>query len=133
MKDRVKQVRKGAGLTQAAFGDRIGISQNYVALIEGGNREPSDRTLRDICREFGVSETWLRTGSGEMFQAKSRAEELGALTDSLFRERPGSFRSAVVTTLLRFDPSGPEWEVLERIYRGIAAELTMEEPPDAEK
>lgn len=133
MKDRIKQVRKSAGLTQTAFGDRIGISQNYVAQIEGGSREPSDRTLRDICREFGVSERWLRTGAGEMFQVKSRAEELGALTNSLFRERPGSFRSAVVTTLLRFDPGGPEWEVLERIYRGIAAELTTEEPPDTEK
>ena len=133
MKDRIKQVRKSAGLTQTAFGDRIGISQNYVAQIEGGSREPGDRTVRDICREFGVSETWLRTSAGEMFQAKSREEELGALADSLFRERPGSFRAAVVTTLLRFDPGGPEWEVLERIYRGIAAEITTEEPSNTEK
>ena len=27
---------------------------------------PSDRTIADICREFNVSEVWLRTGEGEM-------------------------------------------------------------------
>ncbi|MBR3240252.1 MAG: helix-turn-helix transcriptional regulator [Oscillospiraceae bacterium] len=133
MKDRIREIRKRAGLTQAEFGAKIGVKQNTIATYEMGRNTPTDTVITLICRVFDVSETWLRTGSGEMFQTKSRAEELGALTDSLFRERPGSFRSAVVTTLLRFDPGGPEWEVLERIYRGIAAELTAEEPPDTEK
>ena len=39
---------------------------------------------------------------------------------SLMADSPESFRSALVTTLLRFDPNGPEWEILERIYDGIA-------------
>ena len=133
MKDRIKEVRKAMGMNQTDFGARIRAAQGTIAGYEIGSRVPSDTTILLICREFGVSETWLRTGAGEMFQAKSREEELGALADSLFRERPGSFRAAVVTTLLRFDPGGPEWEVLERIYRGIAAELTTEEPPNTEK
>lgn len=28
---------------------------------------PSDRTIADICREFKVSEEWIRTGNGAMF------------------------------------------------------------------
>lgn len=32
-----------------------------------GIKVPSARTIADICREFNVSETWLRTGEGEMF------------------------------------------------------------------
>lgn len=131
MKNRIKEARKAAGLTQTAFAESIGISQNYVAQIEGGSREPSDRTIRDICRILNVSEVWLRTGAGDMYQAKGRAEELAELTKGLFRERPGSFRAAVVTTLLRFPPDGPEWAVLERIYNGISAEHTAAPPgPD---
>lgn len=120
MNGRIKQIRKAASLTQDAFADRIGLSRNFVAQIEMGAKAPSDRTIRDICREFGVNETWLRTGAGEMTASKSRAQEMAELVRSLMVDSPESFRSALVTTLLRFDPDGPEWEILERIYDGIA-------------
>lgn len=67
IKDRIKQVRQNAGLTQSQFAERLNISRNYIGLIEIGDRIPSDRTIADICREFNVSEVWLRTGEGEMF------------------------------------------------------------------
>lgn len=133
MRKRLKEMRETLQLSQAELGEKVGVSGAAVSRWESGERAVPDVCVRAAVREFGVSEAWLRTGTGEMFQAKSREEELGALADSLFRDRPGSFRSAVVTTLLRFDPGGPEWEVLERIYRGIAAELTTEEPPNTEK
>lgn len=122
MNARIKEVRKAAKLTQAAFGDRLGITQNYVALIEGGQREPSDRTLRDICREFNVSETWLRTGVGEMRGAMTREEELTELVAGLMADRPESFRSALLTVLLRFRPDWPEWAALEAVYNSVRAE-----------
>ena len=64
--DRIKILRKSLHLTQQKFGERIGLKQNSVALIEAG-RETSDQTIFAICREFRVSEDWLRTGEGEMF------------------------------------------------------------------
>ena len=64
--ERIKELRKVLGLTQTKFGDRIGLKQNSVALIETG-RPTSDQTIFAICREFRVSEEWLRTGAGEMF------------------------------------------------------------------
>lgn len=75
MNTRIKEVRQGAELTQAQFADRLNISRNYVALMEIGDRVPSDRTIADICREFGVSESWLRTGNGEKAPPKSLDEE----------------------------------------------------------
>lgn len=63
--DRIKILRKALHLTQQKFGERIGLKQNSVALIEAG-RETSDQTIFAICREFRVSEDWLRTGEGEM-------------------------------------------------------------------
>ena len=123
MNTRIKEVRKAAKLTQTAFGEKIGLTQNYIALIEGGQREPGDRTIRDICREFGVNEMWLRKGIGEMYLPQDREAEMTGLVKSLMNDSPESFRSALVTTLLRFDPDGPEWEVLERIYQSIAGEM----------
>ena len=64
--ERIKELRKALGLTQTKFGDRIGLKQNSVALIETG-RPTSDQTIFAICREFRVNEEWLRTGTGEMF------------------------------------------------------------------
>ena len=66
MNDRLKQVRKDSGLTQQQFADSLNVSRNYVALWEIGQREPSDRTVSDICRVYGVNELWLKTGVGAM-------------------------------------------------------------------
>lgn len=71
MNIRIKKVRRFFDLTQQAFAERIGLKQNSIALIESGKRNVSDQTLLAICREFGVSEIWLRTGEGEMMDPRS--------------------------------------------------------------
>ena len=67
--ERIKKVRKNLDLTQQELGKRIGIKPNSISLIESGNRNASEQVILSICREFNVSETWLRTGEGEMFKA----------------------------------------------------------------
>lgn len=76
MNERISQIRKNAGLTQEQFAARIGLTRNYVWMIEKGERVPSDRTIADICREFNVDEIWLRTGNGEMFVPMPEDEDL---------------------------------------------------------
>ena len=71
MNSRIKKVRRFFDLTQQAFAERIGLKQNTIALIESGKRSTSDQTIYAICREFGVNETWLRTGEGEMMDPQS--------------------------------------------------------------
>ncbi|MBD5395644.1 MAG: helix-turn-helix transcriptional regulator [Lachnospiraceae bacterium] len=66
MKDRIKQVRKDAGLTQKEFAERLGLKQNTIATYEMGKIGVSDTVLLSICREFDINEEWLRTGEGEM-------------------------------------------------------------------
>lgn len=79
MKERIKEIRQTEGMTQAEFADKINLSRNYVAMMEIGQRVPSDRTIADICRVFGVEEAWLRTGVGAMKIEKSHREELSAI------------------------------------------------------
>ena len=65
--ERIKKLRKSLDLTQQEFSERIGIKRNTIAKYETDRGEPIDAVISLICREFNVSETWLRTGAGEMF------------------------------------------------------------------
>ena len=67
MNNRIKELRKQLRLTQQQFAERIGSVQNTITGYETGRRVPSGQVIALICREFGVNETWLRTGEGEMF------------------------------------------------------------------
>ena len=122
MNERIKLIRKEASLTQEAFAARLSLTRNFIAQVEMGVKEPSDRTIRDICREFGVNEIWLREGEGDPYVNTERSHEMAALVASLTQDKSESFRKQLITTLLRFDPNGPEWEALERIYDSIASQ-----------
>ena len=76
MNERIKAARKARKMTQKQLAEAIGLTQNYIAMIETGRREPSERTISDICQVCGVDEIWLQTGTGEMFAPKTRREEL---------------------------------------------------------
>lgn len=78
MKERIRKLRRTLDLTQQSFGERIGIKRNTVANYETGRNEPIASVISLICKEFNVSEKWLRTGEGEMFQS-SQKNELDAL------------------------------------------------------
>ena len=67
MNERIKKLRKTLDLTQQEFADKLNIKRNTVATYETGKSSPSDAAVVLICKTFNVSETWLRTGEGEMF------------------------------------------------------------------
>lgn len=128
MNTRVKTVRKSVGLTLEKFGERIGITASSVSAIEVGKNNPSEQTIRAICREFGVNEIWLRTGAGEMFRPEEESEELARNLKRLMNGRPDSLARRAVRVLLRYEPDGPEWQVLEKIYTDVLAEAEKKEP-----
>ena len=76
MQSRIKELRKSRGMTQAEFGEVIGVKANTITTYETGARTPSDAVVRSICREFGVSETWLRTGEGDMYLTIDKDQEI---------------------------------------------------------
>lgn len=77
--ERIKKLRKDVDLTQQKFADRLGMKQNTVATYEMGRTNPSDAVIKSICREFNVSEAWLRTGDGDPFLPPPR-DTLDVLT-----------------------------------------------------
>ena len=120
MNKRIAQIRKESALSQRAFADRIGITKNFVSLLETGNRVPSDRTISDICREFSINESWLRTGEGEMMKPVSRDEEISSFMGDVMRGESDDFRRRLVAVLAKLDAS--EWELLENMALKLADE-----------
>ncbi len=120
MNKRIAQIRKESALSQQAFADRIGITKNFVSLLETGNRVPSDRTISDICREFSINESWLRTGEGEMIRPVSRDEEISSFMGDVMRGESDDFRRRLVAVLSKLDTS--EWELLEKMALKLADE-----------
>lgn len=78
--DRIKRVRKNLDLTQQKFGERVGVKGNTIAQYELGRNEPIDAVISLICREFNISEEWLRYEKGEMFKA-APSDALDQLAD----------------------------------------------------
>ena len=63
--DRIAWCIEDSGLTKTEFAKRLNLKQPFVSQLCSGAKNPSDRTIADICREFRISEVWLRMGEGQ--------------------------------------------------------------------
>lgn len=72
MNERIKELRSIVGLSQREFGERIGISKTSVSRLEKNERNPSEQTIKSICREFNINYAWLKDGIGDMFLNTSK-------------------------------------------------------------
>ncbi len=127
MGERIKLLRQELGLTQAAFASRLGIKPSAIANYEVGRNEPIDAVVSLICREFCVSETWLRTGEGEMYVPRTRLEEITGRIAELSGGTLNPFREKLLLALLRIPDE--KWPLIEQAARDILAE----DPPETEK
>ena len=118
MTERLKKLRSALGLTQQEFADRIGIKRGTVANYELGRNEPIDAVISLICREFHVSEIWLRNGTGEMFEKLDRDQAITEFAADILADETDSFRKRLVSALATLDAR--DWEALEK----LADELT---------
>lgn len=73
--DRIAWCVKDSKLTKTAFAEKINVGQSFISQLCSGSKMPSDRTIADICREFNISELWLRTGEGEPHIERDEDEE----------------------------------------------------------
>lgn len=126
MEERIKELRKALGLTQQEFSGRIGVKRNTIAQYESGRNAPIDAVITLICREFNVSEEWLRTGEGEMFHPKSRNEELMEFATTVAEGDPGSIQAQLLSVMARL--TDQQWEVLAQVAREFVEETKRTGP-----
>ena len=110
MHERIKELRKYLGLTQAEFGEKIAMRQTGVAWLESGDRKITDRVITTICAVFGVDEIWLRTGDGEMFREPTIDEQIAGFVGDVLSDKGDEFQKRVMRILASL---GPEvWKAL---------------------
>ena len=126
MNERIEICIKDSGLNKTAFAKKLGVTQPYISKLCSGVSQPSDRTISDICREFRINETWLRTGEGEMHLPVNRDQ---AITDFMADILKGSpdFRTKLVGVMARL--SVEEWDMLEHRARELADALNQDDEP----
>ena len=119
MKDRIRQLRKSIHITQAEFGERIGVKPNTVTGYETGIRVPSETIIREICRQFNVNREWLEEGIGEMFLPCDEDDEL---VDRILsgNDKESRIAAALIRGIVK-TPGG--WEALANVVRIIDSEL----------
>ncbi len=125
MNERIKQLRKHLGLNQSDFASRLGVSQSAVAAWELGTRNPMDAVIQSICREFNVSERWLREGDGEMFLPQDDADELMALAGRFLGSNPTETQLRFARAVFTMTPQ--ELELITRKARELLGETKKED------
>ena len=118
--ERIKAVRKHFKLTQAEFGERIGVKGNTIATYEIGRNAPVDAIFSLLCREYGVNEIWLRSGEGDMFQAMNEDEELSDYLGDVMNDEPESFLRRLTLEMKNWTPE--VWQMLEEICKRLETE-----------
>lgn len=118
--EQIRDARKALSLTQKEFSAALGMSENYIWQIEKGQREPSDRTISDICRIFAIREEWLRTGTGEMQPPMTKEEEIAQLVNGAINGS-SEFKRAVIKMICSRTDS--ELEALEAALRSVYENL----------
>ncbi|MEA4986535.1 MAG: helix-turn-helix transcriptional regulator [Anaerovorax sp.] len=121
--ERIKELRKELKLNQTEFGNRIGLKQTAIGMYENNLRGVADRSILLICKEFGVSEKWLRNGQGEMFINMTQDEKIIALTARLL-DNQYNFKKALLTTILEMTEE--EDAVLKALFYKLSNALNEE-------
>lgn len=92
---------------RSKFARSINITPAYAAQLYAGEREPSDRTISDVCRVFGVNKEWLLYGKGKKFLPQSSAET--EMIEKFLDDLDNPMRStivAIIKTYMEMDEDG---------------------------
>ena len=121
-KERFLLVLQESRCTKSKAAELLNVSAAYVSQLCSGQREPSGRTIKDICRIFGVNEIWLRTGVGEPFTPLSRSEELAAIFERM--EVGDDAKSRLIREMARMpDEAFPSFvKFVEQLYKNFTEE-----------
>lgn len=128
--ERIEQVLKASGIKKIEAARRLNVSSAFITQLCKGDSGASDRTISDICREFGVDEVWLRHGEGEMFRPRSRKDAISAYMGQLLGNQRSEFEEDIIEFMANTRPEF--WDMLIEELRPLAKRIAEKKPPDTE-
>ena len=123
--ERIMMVVDALGISKSDFARQLSLTPAYISKL-GKNTDavPSDRTISDICREFRVSEVWLRTGEGEMFLRQTEAEQLAEITTRMELDQDDPFISMITSAVKSYYRlSETEKAAISKLVDGMIEDL----------
>lgn len=125
MNERVRVLRKDyLKMTLEAFGKKVGVTKSAMSDIERGRNNVTDQMLNSICREFGVNEEWLRSGSGECFVTVAKNEQIRSFIDKILADEPEGPKTRLIEALAGLDERG--WDTLVKLAQKMVEEKEEE-------
>lgn len=102
--ERLVYLMKDLRLTQSELADKLHLTQPHISALCSGRKPFTDRTISDICREFGVSLAWLETGEGEMYVQRSENERLALMFADVLADADESVRKRCIAAAMEMPP-----------------------------
>ena len=130
--ERIKQLRKSLGLSQAEFGKNIGVSRDVINNLDRSESavEPKPLMIEHICSVYNVNPNWLIHGEGEMFRTPSVDEELAAFVAEVISD-DNDFKKRVFYAMSRMDDAA--WDAFERFWNDMRdADIGRKKEKDTE-
>lgn len=84
---RVKIIREELGLSQIEFAKRLGVTNSHISGIEKGKTVPSEALIKLMCKEYLITEAWLKAGKKPMMQREEDDQTESAIIE-MFSEDP---------------------------------------------
>ena len=122
MIERIKKIRTALNLTQSEFAEQLRLQRNTISLLETGKRNPSERTIDDICNIFNVSKEYLLNGTEPMF-TQTYSDTMEQLKKEFNLDE---FSFNLVHEYLKLDPAQRE-KVRDFFYRVVELESDEQE------
>ena len=125
MNERIKELRTFLKLSQEVFASRINITRSSVSKLEKGENNPSEQTITLICKQFNVSEEWLKNGIGEMFKGIPEEDETAALLSDLLEDNGETplyeTIKGIIRTYQQLDPKSQSIlnDIIKKCYENI--------------
>ena len=125
MNERIKELRTFLKLSQEVFASRIKITRSSVSKLEKGENNPSEQTITLICKQFNVSEEWLKNGIGEMFKGIPEEDETAALLSDLLEDNGETplyeTIKGIIRTYQQLDPKSQSIlnDIIKKCYENI--------------
>ena len=119
MKERIKKIRKDAGMNQTEFGAVIGATLAMITSYERGKVIPDAAKRMLICEKFNVNPVWLESGGDEPPYQTGLIPQL----QTALRNAP-----AIAAALERLVPrmSVEDWKILNAV---VEKALKKDEEP----
>ena len=131
--ERLRFVREELSLSQAEFGEIIGLSRSGVSEIEAGRRNVTEKhikmlTIQPVDGKY-INEEWLRSGEGTPFKKLSKEEEIASYVEDLLSDGTENPLYEIILDIMRtYSELTPKsQEVLRDFSRRLLDNMKKEE------